>query len=327
MSLAGRLVYQLWHRPVGAVRHSLRHGGPLAQRAAAQGQRAMAVAAATLPPIPAPRSPLPAFTVHFLTGRRFAYQTAFCLSSLARYCPNSVHAEVYDDGTLDPASTRLLRRLTPMLQLHDGATLAAQLDEYLPASRFPMLRERWLHYPHIRKLIDVHLGRTGWRLVLDSDLLFWREPRFLLDWAAAPRCPLHAFDCVENYGYSRPLLERIAGVSLPARVNVGLCGLRSEALDWDFLEHATTALLAAERTNYYLEQALVAVLVARLGPCAIAPAADYITLPSAGEIARPTAVMHHYVDTARGAYFRHAWRKCIPTDLNGRGLPPTDPSF
>lgn len=310
MSLAGRLLYQLWHRPVGAVRHSLRHGGPLAQRAAARGEREMRAAAARLPPLPAPRSAPPSLCVHLLTGRRFVHQTAFCLHSLARHCPGGVHAEIYDDGSLDPEATALLRRLAPGLTLHDAATLAARLDEFLPASRFPVLRERWRNYPHLRKLIDVHLGRTGWRLVLDSDLLFWREPRFLLDWAAAPERPLHAADCAENYGYSRPLLEHLAGAPLPPRVNVGLCGLRSETLDWGFLEHATATLIAAERTNYYLEQALVAVLAARLGPCAIAPAADYVTLPSAAEIARPTAVMHHYVDTARGAYFRHAWRLC-----------------
>src|SRR5690606_10908337 len=130
------------------------------------------------------------------------------------------------------------------------------------------------------KLTDVHAGRVGWRLVLASDLLFWREPRFLLDWAAAPDRPLHAVDCEENYGYTRPLLEKIAGAPVPPRINVGLCGLRSDTIDWDFLEHATAALIAAERTSYYLEQALVALLVARGGPAAAAPVADYITLPS-----------------------------------------------
>jgi len=311
MSLAGRTIYQLWHRPIAAMRHSWRHGGPLAQLATARGERAMRAAAAALPALPRPGASTPAFAVHFLTGRRFVHQTAFCLCSLGHVCRAPLEAEIYDDGTLDETSSNLLRRLSPAIRIHDFATLSSQLDQFLPAARFPVLRERWRNYPHIRKIIDVHLGRAGWKLVLDSDLLFWREPSFLLDWAAAPDRPLHATDCTENYGYSRPLLEKIAGIPVPPLVNVGLCGLQSETVDWDFLEYAAAAMIAAERTSYYLEQALVAVLVARAGRAAIAPARDYVTLPDAAEIARPTAVMHHYVDTSRGDYYRHAWRACV----------------
>lgn len=307
MSFSGRLFYQLWHRPIAAVRQSIRHGGPIRQWRNARGEQEMLTAAAQLPAFPT-RNDSRAFEVHLLTGRRFVHQTAFCLHSLALQCPVPLQAEIHDDGSLDADSTAMLRKLSPTLVIHDFATMRARLDELLPASRYPALRERWINYPHIRKLIDVHLGGTGWRLVLDSDLLFWREPRFLLDWNLAPDRPLHATDCVENYGYSRLLLEKIAGVSLPPLVNVGLCGLQSDSIDWDFLEHATTTLVTAERTSYYLEQGLVALLIARHGRAAIAPVHDYRTMPDAAEIAKPTAVMHHYVDLARGPYYRHAWR-------------------
>jgi len=171
-----------------------------------------------------------------------------------------------------------------------------------------VLRERWDNYPNLRKLIDPHLGSRGWKLVIDSDLLFFRRPTFLLDWLAAPERPLHAVDCLESYGYSRPLLESLAGAPIPARVNVGLCGLRSDALDWSELEAWCATLIAREHTSYYLEQALVAMLVARTQPCAIAPAEDYVTLPRREEVLHPRAVMHHYVDTAKRWYFRHGWR-------------------
>ncbi len=308
MSLPGRILYQTWHRPWSAVRLSLRQGGPWAVRETARQRREMEVAATLLPPLPTRTSSPHTLRVHLLTGQRHAFQTAFCLHSLARYCSVPVHAEIYDDGTLDPASADLLRRLSPALCIHDFATLRTRLDAFLPAKRFPVLRERWLLYPHIRKLIDVHLGHVGWRLVLDSDLLFWREPRLLLDWAAQPDRLLHATDCTENYGYSRPLLEQIAGGPVPALVNVGICGLHSESIDWDFLESAAKTLIAAERTSYYLEQALVALLAAGSDLRAIAPPSDYITQPSLQEIMHPTAVMHHYVDTSRTNYFRHAWR-------------------
>jgi hypothetical protein len=270
----------------------------------------MEAVAAHLPPFPIrPGQPL---VVHLLTGKRFAYQTAFCLSSLARHCPIPVHAEIHDDGSLDPASAALLTRLSPALVIHSHAEILARLNEHLPTSRYPTLRERWLNYPNLRKLIDVHLARTGWRLVLDSDLLFFRTPSVLIDWSRAPDRPLHAVDCTESYGYSRALMERLAGATIPPLVNVGICGLRSDSLDWDELEHWCATLMREERTSYYLEQALCAMLMARISARTIAPAADYITLPSPAEIAAPTAVMHHYVDTAKRGYFRTAWRLALP---------------
>ena len=311
MSLAGRLVYRLWHRPMGLARGMLRRGGPLAVRSAEKGRLAMEAAAASLPP-PPHRADAPPLRVHLLTGRRFAYQSAFCLHTLARHSPNPLAPELYDDGTLDQAAVSPLLRLFPRATVHPHDELKERLERWRPVRSHPVLRERWLNYPHLRKLVDVHLGRAGWRLVLDSDLLFWREPRLLQDWAAAPDRPLHATDCAENYGYPRANLEKVAGVPVPPLVNVGLCGFRSDTIDWDFLEHASASLIAAHGTNYYLEQALCALLVARSPEGALAaPAADYLTYPSPAEVSAPTAVMHHYVDLSRDLYHRRAWRAAL----------------
>ena len=148
--------------------------------------------------------------------------------------------------------------------------------------------------------------------MIDSDLLFFRRPGVLLQWFAHPDRPLHALDCQESYGYSRALLERLAGAPLPSLVNVGLCGLRSDALDWAELESWCAELIAREKTNYYLEQALVAMLMARHPERVVAPAADYITKPTEAEVRAPKAVMHHYVAESKRWYFRHAWRE-VPT--------------
>lgn len=271
----------------------------------------MEAAAARLPPLPV-RAVGERVTLHLLTGRQFWYQTAFCIHSWARVSNARVDAEIYDDGTLDPSTTARLQALGPTVRIHPAAELRARLEDLLPVARFPVLRERYEHYPHIRKLIDPHLGSTGWKLVLDSDLLFFRCPDFLLGWLRAPDRMLHGVDCEENYGYSRPLLERLAGQAIPARVNVGLCGLRSEGLDWTALEAWCAELIAREQTSYYLEQALVALLAAGAPERAIAPAADYLTKPDRAEGQAPTAVMHHYVAESKYSYFRHGWRQVLP---------------
>lgn len=305
----GQLLLQAYYQPLARLRDSWRHGGPWAVRETERQRREMESAAGTLGPLPR-YSGATAIRVHLMTGRKFWYQTAFCLHSLARNSGCDVYPELYDDGTLDRPLARQLETLGPGVHIHPQANLLERLESYLPSTKFPVLRERWANYPNIRKLIDVHLGSAGWKLVLDSDLLFFRRPDFLLGWLVAPDRPLHAVDSIESYGYSRPLLESLAGAPIPPLVNVGLCGLRSEMIDWAELEYWCATLIEREKTSYYLEQALVAMLAARQ-PCAVAPAAEYVTLPSSEEVLHPRAVMHHYVDTAKRGYFRHAWRHFV----------------
>jgi len=307
----GQLALALWHQPLARLRDSWRNGGPLVERETERQRREMVAAATTLPPLPQ-RPGATVVTLHLLTGGRFWYQTAFCLHSFAQQTNTNVTAEIYDDGTLDEAIWANLARLGPGLRLHSAADIRERLEALLPEAQFPVLRERWRNYPNIRKLIDPHLGSAGWKLVFDSDLLFFRRPSLLLDWLAAPDRLLHAVDCEESYGYSRALMERLAGAPIPPLVNVGLCGLRSEALNWEELEAWCAELIARERTSYYLEQALVAMLAARMQPCAVTPAADYLTKPGRAEGIAPTAVMHHYVAESKRWYFRHGWRYALP---------------
>ncbi len=303
----GALWLRLYHQPMGRVREVMRQGGPLEVRETERQRREMEAAAAGLPPLPVPAENSP-LCLHLLTGRRFWYQTAFCLHSFVRSAGEPVRVELYDDGSLEGEPASWLRALGPAVSLHMHADIVERLDRHLPEANFPSLRDRRLHLVIIRKLTDIHAGRSGWKLLIDSDLLFFRRPRVLLDWLREPHAMLHALDCTESYGYSRPLMESLTGAPIPPLVNSGLCGLRSDGLDWDELESWCAQLIAREGPHYYLEQSLVAMLASRLPSRIAAPAADYITMPSPAEIRAPSAVMHHYVADAKRGYFREAWR-------------------
>jgi len=308
MSLPGKILYQAWHRPVGQLRDLIAAGGPFQARRTELGRAEMEAAARSLPPLPASAGqPL---ELHLLTGRHFWYQTAFCLWTFARHAGRPLAPVIYDDGTLDAGFREMLARLFPAARFVAQAETIARLNAHLPAARFPVLRERWLNYPNIRKLSDVHAGTVGWKLVLDSDLLFFRRPTLLIDWLAAPAQPLHAVDCETSYGYSRPLLNELAGTPVADLVNVGLTGLNGGEIDWERLESWCRVLIARERTSYYLEQALIAMLVAGR-TCQIAPAADYVTLPVEPEARDCRAVMHHYVANSKRCYFQHNWRRAM----------------
>lgn len=305
----GRLVYLGFHRPIEIIRRTLADGGPLAQRETARWQQRMIEAAAEVR-LPPPDAGAPKFAVHFLTGARFWYQTVFCAASLARHGGVRLACHIHDDGTLDEAlSARLCAALGPDTVIHTHAESVARLDVLLPESRFPNLRERHRNYPNIRKLIDPHLGATGWKCVLDSDMLFFRRPVVLLNWLRAPGQPCHMVDCETSYGYSLDVLSTLCGARVAERVNVGICGLDSGSLDWERIEDWCARLHANHGTSYYLEQALVAMLVAgRI--CEVAPEADYICLPARGEVEAPAAAMHHYVAGSKRWYFRNGWRNC-----------------
>lgn len=305
----GRLTYLLWHVPIEVVRESKAAGGPFEQVTDLRGRRAMEWAAETLPTsraAPAEYSP----ALHFLTGNKYWFQTAFCLHSLQHHAGVTFRVVFHDDGSLSRTSQERLCALFPSSQICLRADNDQRIAALLPRTKFPFLHERRERYPHILKLTDVHAGRSGWQLVLDSDMLIFRRPEFLLSWLSSPDRPLHLLDIADAYGYSRPLMESLAGVPIPPRVNVGLTGLRSEKLNWEQIEFWCRRLIESEGTHYYLEQALVAMIVAQQ-PSAVAPEYDYVVAPTRAQCDPPKAVLHHYVADTKRWYFRQTWRDCI----------------
>jgi hypothetical protein len=117
----GRAAYLAWHAPKAAVQRSLREGGPLNQWRDAQGRRAMEHAAALLPSDPrAPDPTLP--ELHFLTGKKFWYQTAFCLHSLQLHAGAAFRTVFHDDGSLDGPTIDRLRTLFPAAEIRRRPT-------------------------------------------------------------------------------------------------------------------------------------------------------------------------------------------------------------
>jgi hypothetical protein len=270
-------------------------------------------AALALPPLPPPEANSP--EICFLTGARFWHQTAFCAASFQQACGRPVRFVVHDDGTFTAGLISEIRRLLTGVTIVSSVEIEQRLDHFLPATRFPALRDQRRSYIHLRKLTDFHVGRHGWRAVLDSDMLFFRHPAKLLEWFAQPAQAIHMLDVDDAYGYPHSTLWDLAGGQLPERVNVGICGLRSDAIDWQQIEDWCAELLRRHGTSYYLEQALVALWLGQHSRIAL-PADDYRLLPNLAECRTPTAVLHHYVDLSKRGYFRHAWRHFSPPAKN-----------
>ena len=309
-TLAGRAAYRLYHRPRAFLRRTLARGvreSVVDERR----RRAMVAASFELPPV-VPDPAAPVREVCFLTGAKYAHQTAFCAWTLAAHAPDvRISPVIHDDGSLRPAQSANLRRLFPSATVVSAAEADAVVDDRLPRHRYPRLRARREEYPHLKKLTDFHAGRAGWRLVLDSDMLFFRRPDAALDWLASPAGPLHMTDVETAYGYPVPFLSRQCGAPVAERVNVGATGLRSDGIDWGAAERWVGGQIDRHGASYYQEQALAAQLIAVAGPARALDRESYRVMPDESECDAPSAVLHHYVADSKSGYYRHGWRRAV----------------
>jgi hypothetical protein len=305
----GRLLYRCWYQPLGWCERSWREGGPLEQWRTLRGRRAMAAAALRL----TPRAVVPPVTgspaVFLLTGAAFWEQTAFCLRSLQLAAPDmDWPVGVIDDGSLPEEPRRALERSFPGLIVVSSTRTETALERTLPAGRFPTLRSHRLEYKHLRKLTDPHALHPGSNLVLDSDMLFFSRPDELVSWLRSPERPLVMTDVANAYGYAPGVLASLEGVAPPERINVGITALDAARLNWSQIERWTYTLLRQHGSSYFLEQALVALLLAGR-PFLQLDGTRYRVRPDEAEINRPDAILHHYVALSKRDYFRHAWRR------------------
>jgi hypothetical protein len=271
-----------------------------------RGRQEMEEAAYRLTPLSFDGPEFPA-EVHFLTGKRFWFMTAFCCYSLLLHSRANLRLVFHSDGTLEGEHAERLSEVFPAARCEKPSEIKLRLDEHLPVERFPTLRERRRHQMVMRKLTDVHAGTSGWKIFLDSDMLFFRRPDFLLDWLREPRRPFYMQDISRAYGYSPELMSTLARGYLPKRLNSGMCGLNSDEIDWEQLDAWCREMIEREGKQYLQEQALTAMMVVNK-ECAVAPREDYIVVPRRREVKRPQAVMHHYAGDMKRWYFQYGWK-------------------
>lgn len=269
------------------------------------GRREMEQRSVDLPPVISYADGLP---VYFLTGKNYLYQTLYCIQSLIKSSAVKFKFILVDDGSFTEALLNRVEKQLPGTQVILQDRISENLQNALPEARYPYLHKKRAVYPHIKKLTDVHtIPGDAWKLVLDSDMLFWREPADLIKWLNHSQCPLHMVDCTEAYGYSQQLMEQLAGSTIKPLLNVGAIGLKSASIDWDKLENWVKTLEEREGTSYYLEQALSAMLIGNVDTDVL-NAGDYIVNPAPDEISSKAGILHHYVDLSKEGYFKHAWK-------------------
>ena len=306
----GVLIYKLLYAPRNALR-TWNRWGIVNSASTYVGKVAMEKAVFSLQPVnTSKKKDKDALDVYFMTGCKYWYQTCFCIYSMQLQTGRPLHPIIYDDSSLGEKHIREITRLFPSVEIVSFEDTETKLDRVLPKNKFPTLRERRIQQPLLRKLTDFHAGEKGWKLFLDSDMLFFKDPTFLISWLQSPRKPCYMIDVGNFYGYSEALLNSLAQSNLPDKVNIGILGLQSESIDWEKLEHWLRTLIKEEGTHYNVTQGLSAMILSNYS-CIAAPEKDYLLMPCLEEAKLPTATMHHYVADSKPSYFRYGWRHFV----------------
>ena len=269
------------------------------------GRRLMKKASLHLAPV---ASHTDGLRIYFLTGRKYLYQTLFCIQSLVKVSSANFKFILIDDGSFDNELLQIISRLLPGAEIIMQAAINKNLNDTLPQHEFATLRHKREVYPHIKKLTDIHtIPGNNWKLVMDSDMLFWADPVNIIRWLENPDKALYMQDCQNSYGYSKQLMEQLSGSKVPDLVNVGVIGLNSAQINWAQLNEWIKTLEQKESTSYYLEQALTTMLIGET-PAEVLPANEYIVNPDPSKIEDHTGTLHHYVDLSKEGYFKKAWK-------------------
>ncbi len=305
----GKLAYRFYFKPLGRLR-TIRQQGLVRSARIASGEHQMRKAGRALPTLPQSQLPPPedATRVTFLTGDAYWWQTVWCAQTLLHHAGQPLALEIVDDGSLKSAQQAELVRLFPQAEIVSNRAVEATLRETLPEVEHPHI---W-HYrrvkPIFRKLSDVFGRDDRWRLLLDSDMLFFARPEALLEWLNRPTRPVYMLDVHDAYGYTLPLMERLTGGPNPSKVNIGIFGFSGGRVDWSKVERWIEELVSTEGLRYNLTQALSAMLMVG-STCEVLPAEDYLLLPNADQAQAPSGPLQHYVAESKEWYFRYAWKE------------------
>jgi len=308
MSRLGRAVYYTVHQPRNFFLTLGRENGFPQTFINRWNGALMLRAARSLPPA-APANPSAKVRVCYLTGRRFWHLTAFTHASLAKVAPHLAMPVFLSDGSLDESLARRLTELFPGAEIIDEAEIRESVERHLPAFSYPNLRRLREELPIARKLLDLHAGKSGWKLYLDSDALFFRKPEFLESWADSPG-NLYLSDVASSYAYSDKLLASLLGQPILPRVNAGMIGLCSEKIDFEKLEYWTSWFYRDRPVSWLTEQCLTAMLMTLQGGTS-APSSDYIVSPTQTEAQSPKAVFHHYCGGSRRFLYSNGWKNVL----------------
>ena len=238
--------------------------------------------------------------VHLLSGADDWLLACWMLASWFHTTDRNWRVIIHDDGQLPPEAVAAFAKIAPgsrriPAQEADSTVLSALAGH-------PACRDYRQAHPLARKIFDVPTLTPGERfIILDSDVLFFRKPEFILRWCAegGDECWFNE-DVKEAFPIPLTEVRETLGIEVWPRVNSGLCLLNRSAIDLDLCERALRETSLLKGHIWLVEQSLFAICASARNRGGLLPPEYEVSLEKK---ARPDAVARHYVGAVRQRFY------------------------
>jgi hypothetical protein len=238
--------------------------------------------------------------LHIVIGREYWALGLWMLTSFFDATNRSWPVVFHDDGSCDGQVRRAIANVVPFAKIIDRPEADSQLTEMLKP--WPVLLKLRSILPLALKLLDAALlGPPGKRLILDCDMMFFRPPTEILEWAMGAERPNYFLTDVKEASAIPPeTIEARVGIKPVSKLNSGICAIAADFINPEFLADAMvkTKLLQAER-RWTFEQTLFAIAAARQ-PSELLPSSYLVSIAAH---APPDIIMRHYIGAVRQRFF------------------------
>jgi hypothetical protein len=204
--------------------------------------------------------------IHVLTSANDWLNLVWALKTFYHYSQRRYGLCIHEDGSLGPEAITAFRSHFPGAAIIDRKRANRDIETVL--QDFPrclQFRRTNLLAP---KLFDfVYYLTTDRMLLLDSDILFFGEPRELLRRIEDPGYRLNTVnpDSESAYTIDAGQASRVCGVALLPRFNSGLGAIHRQSLRLDWLEEFLGLPGILEGHFWRIEQTLYALCSSRFG--------------------------------------------------------------
>lgn len=246
-----------------------------------------------------PTSSTPA--VHILTGQDQWLLTVWMLASWFHFTQQSWNVQVHDDGTLKADAITQFERLFPGITIIRREQADQQIKPLL--ERYPRCQAYRNQHPLGLKCFDIPHLATGERFILlDSDVLFFKKPSFLLDWASRPDDGSTWFnqDPQEPSPISQDRCAKDLGITLWPRVNSGLCLIHQNTIDLEAFEKWLGHESIQSGKPWRTEQTLLALGASSVNQGGLLPEHYEVSL---GDHSQTDCTARHYVGAVRQRFY------------------------
>jgi hypothetical protein len=252
--------------------------------------------------------------IHLLTSGKDWLYAAWMLASFFHFTRRRWRVVVHEDGTCDPDDLATLSEIIPDLRVIRRVEADIEMETRLAA--FPACQAYRQEHALAMKIFDVPaMARTPRVLLLDSDVLFYRQPQEILDWVdrGAEETWFNS-DFQHSLNISAEEALEKWGIKLWPLVNSGLVLLEPKILELDFCEACLVeGTIRTKGWKWCVEQTLFSLCASRAGRGGLLPTSKYEV--SYSPLAAPDVTARHYVGFVRQQFFSEGLRRLQPVLL------------